>query len=360
MPASPRVGHLERGGGQAGRPHVLDGDDAVAVHQLEAGLDQQLLGERVADLDRGPLGLGLVAELGRGHGGAVDAVAPGLGADIDHGIPDAAGLGVEDPVGARDADAHGVDQDVAVVGAVEGALAADGRHADAVAVAADAGDDAAEQVAGLGVRRIAEAQGVEQRHRPRTHGEHVAQDAADAGRRALVGLDERGVVVALHLEDGDQAVADVDHAGVLARAADHPGGLGRELAEVDLRGFVGAVLAPHHREDAELDQVRRAAEDLQDALVLVGLEPVLGDDLRRDRRRSCQGLEQGAEQRQAVAAAEQRVDRALGMGHQAQHVALGPEHAGDVGGRAVGVVAVAEGDAVLVLEPLQRRRASMT
>ena len=58
MPASPRVGHLERGRGQAGRTHVLDGDDAVALHQLEAGLDQQLLGERVADLDGRPLGLG--------------------------------------------------------------------------------------------------------------------------------------------------------------------------------------------------------------------------------------------------------------------------------------------------------------
>ena len=113
----------------------------------------------------------------------------------------------------------------------------------------------------LGWRGVAEAQRVEQRHRPRTHGEHVAQDAADAGGGPLVGLDEGGVVVALHLEDRDQPVADVDHAGILARAADHPGGLGRELAEVDLRGFVGAVLAPHHREDAELDQVRRPAED---------------------------------------------------------------------------------------------------
>ena len=36
---------------------------------------------------------------------------------------------------------------------------------------------------------------------PRAHGEDVAHDAADAGRRALVGLDVGGVVVALHLED---------------------------------------------------------------------------------------------------------------------------------------------------------------
>ena len=37
--------------------------------------------------------------------------------------------------------------------------------------------------------------------RARAHGEDVAQDAADAGRRALVGLDVGWVVVALHLED---------------------------------------------------------------------------------------------------------------------------------------------------------------
>jgi hypothetical protein len=48
------------------------------------------------------------------------------------------------------------------------------------------------------------------------HGEDVAQDAADAGRRALVGLDIGGVVVALHLEDHRLSVADIDHARVLA------------------------------------------------------------------------------------------------------------------------------------------------
>jgi hypothetical protein len=37
------------------------------------------------------------------------------------------------------------------------------------------------------------------------------------GRRALVGLDVGGVVVALHLEDGGLAVADIDDAGILAR-----------------------------------------------------------------------------------------------------------------------------------------------
>ena len=53
-------------------------------------------------------------------------------------VPTPGGGRVEDLVGVGQADAHGVDQDVAVVAAVEVGLAGDGGHADAVAVAADA------------------------------------------------------------------------------------------------------------------------------------------------------------------------------------------------------------------------------
>src|SRR5438034_330725 len=70
--------HLERRGGEARRAHVLDGDDRVGRHQLEASLEQQLLDERIADLHRRPLALAVLVELRRGHGRAVDAVAAGL------------------------------------------------------------------------------------------------------------------------------------------------------------------------------------------------------------------------------------------------------------------------------------------
>ena len=80
---------------------------------------------------------------------------------------------------------------------MEGGLAADRRNADAIAVAADAGDDAGDQMAGLGMIRAAEAKRVQVGDRTSPHGEDVAQDAADAGRRTLVGLDEARVVVAL-------------------------------------------------------------------------------------------------------------------------------------------------------------------
>jgi hypothetical protein len=113
---------------------------------------------------------------------------------------------------------------VAVVARIELDLAADGRHAEGIAVTADTGDDAGDQVPGLGMIRRAEAQRVHRRDGPRAHGEDIAQDAADAGRRALVGLDEGGVVVAFHLEDDAIAIADIDHAGVLAGTLDHAAG----------------------------------------------------------------------------------------------------------------------------------------
>ena len=56
------VGRLGSRARNAAGTEILDAQDEAAVDQLEAGLDQQLLGERVADLDRGPLGRVLVLE----------------------------------------------------------------------------------------------------------------------------------------------------------------------------------------------------------------------------------------------------------------------------------------------------------
>ena len=177
----------------------------------------------------GRFSAGVLAEFGRGHRRAVDAVAPGLGADIDHEVSRPGGGRIEDAVGARQPDAHRVDQDVAVIGGVELALAADRRHADAIAVAADPGHDPRDEMAGQRMVGAAEAQRIEQRDRARAHREHVAQDAADPGRRALIRLDERGVVVALDLEDDRVAVADIDDPGILARSADHARPRGRQV-----------------------------------------------------------------------------------------------------------------------------------
>ena len=134
----------------------------------------------------------------------------------------------------------------------------------------------------LGCSGSPKRQRIQARDRPRAHGEDVAQDAADAGRRALIGLDIARMVVALHLEHHREPVADIDHAGILARPLDHPGRLGRQPAQMDLRGFVRAMLVPHRREDAELGERRLAPDQIEDALIFVGLEAVLGDEFRRD------------------------------------------------------------------------------
>jgi hypothetical protein len=81
----------------------------------------------------------------------------------------------------------------------------------------DPGDRSPEVMAGIG-----EAKTVEDRDRPGTHRDDVAEDPADAGRRALEGLDRRRVVVRLDLERDCIAAAEVDHAGVLTGALQNP------------------------------------------------------------------------------------------------------------------------------------------
>ena len=249
--------HLDRRAGQPRRAHVLDRDHAVLGHDLQARFEQKLFGERIADLHGRALLLGVLAELGRGHAGAVDAVAAGLGAEIDDRHADARRRRVENLVGVGEADRHGVDEVVAVV-ARRGS--APGRRPSARRSCCRSRrrrrprrtpDGGSWDVSDRRSERI------EAGDRPRAHGEDVAQDAADAGRRALIGLDVARVVVALHLEHDGKPVADVDHAGVLARPLDHPRRLGRQAAQMHLGGLVRAVLVPHRREDAELGEARR-------------------------------------------------------------------------------------------------------
>src|SRR5439155_24353101 len=141
--------HLDRRAGQTRSAHVLDGDDAVLGHDFEAGFEQQFLRERIADLHGGALFFGSFAKFGRCHGGAVDTVAAGLGAEIDDRHADAGSRGVENLVAAREADRHRIDEAVAVIAGVKTNAAAHGRHAERIAVAADAGDHTGDEMPGL-------------------------------------------------------------------------------------------------------------------------------------------------------------------------------------------------------------------
>src|SRR5687768_3049221 len=200
----------------------------------------------------------------------MDTVPPRAAAHVEDRIAHAARPGVEDLVALGDPEGEGVDQDVAVVTAMEPGLAADRGDAHAIAIVADASDYAVDQEAHARSVDLAEAQGIHAGDRARAHGEDVAQDAAHAGHRSLVGLDEARMVVRLHLEDRHPAVPYVHDAGVLARPLEHVRPLGRKLPQIDLGGLVRTVLGPEGGGDAELGPVRIAAQDPLQPLVLLG------------------------------------------------------------------------------------------
>ena len=189
-----------------------------------------------------------------------DAVAARFRPDIDDGIADAAGRRIENLVLIGDADGHRIDDDIAVIGFVEIGFAAHGRYPDAIAVPADTRDNALDQMLHFGMFGATETQRVHVGHGPRAHGEYVAQYTAHAGRRALIGFDITGMVVALHLENRGQpravrSRADIDHARILAGAANHLRAGGGQFFQVEPRGFIGAVLRPHDRKYAEFDHI---------------------------------------------------------------------------------------------------------
>src|SRR5699024_4796774 len=145
-------------------------------------------------------------------------------------------------------------------------------------VVADAGDDTVDYASGVRVVDGTEAQLVHHCDRAGAHGDDVADDAAHAGGRALVGFDIAGVVVGLDLECHGPTVADVDDSGVLTDAHQQVllhvlGDFVTELREVDLRGLVGAVFGPHDRIHRQLRRGGTAPEDLLDLLVLSALRP---------------------------------------------------------------------------------------
>ena len=99
----------------------------------------------------GPLGLCILAEISAGHGCTVNAIAARLAANIDNWIANARCCGIEDLVLVSDAHGHRIDEDIAIIGRVEIGLARNCRHAHAIAIAANAGNHAFDQMLHLGV-----------------------------------------------------------------------------------------------------------------------------------------------------------------------------------------------------------------
>src|SRR5690348_15573193 len=98
------------------------------------------------------------------------------------------------------------------------------------------------------------------------------------------------MIVRLDLERACPAVTDVNDARILARALHHKLRARRQTLQMHARRLVGAMLAPHHAEDAQFGQGRRtSAEQLLDLGVLVGRKAVFADEFRSNGR----GLRQG-------------------------------------------------------------------
>ena len=100
MPTPPRAAVSLVAQREAGAAEVLDADDEAGVEQREAGLDQALLLERIADLHGRAAWPSLaLVEAGRGeHAHAADAVAPGRRAEQHGQVADARGPAEHEPV----------------------------------------------------------------------------------------------------------------------------------------------------------------------------------------------------------------------------------------------------------------------
>src|SRR5207247_10512429 len=94
----PPLSQLAPTAGPLGRPHVLNTDNRTGLHGFKAGLEKQFVEKRIAHLYVGTLGFGSFAEFFTCHSGAVNAVASGFGADINHWIAFASSSRVENLV----------------------------------------------------------------------------------------------------------------------------------------------------------------------------------------------------------------------------------------------------------------------
>src|SRR5208337_4479044 len=311
--------HLAGRASQSGGAHVLDSNNGTSLHRLQTGFQQQLLKKRIADLNIRTLRFRAFAEFLARHGGAMNAVASGFGADINYGIALSRSPSIKNLVAADQSKSERVHQRVAGVTRLKLHLAAQVRDSETVAVRSHARDDAlhyrmvlvnfrlrgggahprlcsAGALARVGSLNRPKAQRVHHRDRPRSHGKNIAQNSADARGRSLKWLDKRRMIVRLDLECASPAVADVDDAGILARPLHHQFAARGKTLQVNTRRFIGAVFAPHHAEDAEFGPRGFAsAKALFDFFEFFRSQAVFPDHLRRngnrnDRRGGHQGI----------------------------------------------------------------------
>src|SRR5262245_12494646 len=91
------------------------------------------------------------------------------------------------------------------------------------------------------------------------------------------------MIVRFDLECNRETVADVDNAGVFLTRADEDALRSRRKGfEERACVFVGAMLAPHDRENSQLRVIRIASEDFPDALVFLRCQAMFLDQFWSD------------------------------------------------------------------------------
>src|SRR6266404_4114311 len=118
----------------------------------------------------------------------MNAIASGFRADIENGIADTARLTKKDLVLFHYSERECIDERIERVSIIESDFAANSGHAKCVAVMRNAANHAGQQrtIAPpvLWMVQRSKSQTVHRGNRPRTHGKHVAQNAADTRGRA--------------------------------------------------------------------------------------------------------------------------------------------------------------------------------
>ena len=85
-----------------------------------------------------------------------------------------------------------------------------------------------------------------------------------------------------NLERYAPTIADVHDTGIFARALHEAFRFDRQIFEVKARGFVRAMLRPHHGKNTKFGEAWFASQQLFDAVVFVRREVVLFQEFRRD------------------------------------------------------------------------------
>ena len=136
--------HLTSRTSEAGGAHILNADNCSSLHRFKTSFQQQFFEERITNLDVRTLLLRAFLELFARHGGAVNAVASGLSANVDHRIAFTCRARVENLVAANQSQREGIHQRIAGVAALKLGLASEVGHAKAVAIGGNSADHSLE------------------------------------------------------------------------------------------------------------------------------------------------------------------------------------------------------------------------